>query len=445
MSEAFETSKDVAWLKELYFSDPSRTLTLARGETLLNEDQYNDRLFLILDGVLTGYLKDENNEQFEVLKSTRNMFVGVYSYFSPEHTSYLTLVADEPTTVAYIEHSVRERAEEKFATQFLPVIVHEVFMRQLIAQRITQERQAAIKKLYEKEKMATLGQLAAGLAHELNNAVGVLQKNTQWLTQALTDLLKNKKLQQLFLNMVKEGQSLNTITLRDKRRKLEKKFDIPSVLAKQLAKTTLTEEQIQGLLKENRRELETLSLVTEAGIVLHDMEVAATHATHVVQSVKILGLSNTENTMPTSIFETVNKALALTKTLLHKVTITIEKQTEGQLVANPGDLVQVWVNLIKNACESMETGTKSPGLAIRIYDVSENHYEVIVHDNGPGIPEHLIPRIFQPNFTTKVNGLSFGLGLGLSIVKKIVNHYKGSIRVESVPGDTKFIVQLPKP
>jgi signal transduction histidine kinase len=347
--------------------------------------------------------------------------------------------------VAFIDQSAKENREDRFATDFLPVIVHELYLRQLLAQRLTKQRQAAIKKLYEKEKMATLGQLAAGLAHELNNAIGVLDKNTEWLTGAIADFLKNKKLKTLFLSMASQGQSLNTSSLREKRKKLEKRFKIEAPLAKQLAKTTLTEEEINELLKENRKELEAISIITEAGIVLHDMQVAATHATHVVQSVRILGLSNTGQVSPTSIFETVNKALALTRTLLKNVTLSIQQESEGNIMANPGDLVQLWVNLIKNACESMQLAqTENAALTIRIAENESGYYEVVISDNGPGIPEDLLKKVFQPNFTTKVTGLSFGLGLGLSIVKKIVNHYKGSVRVTSNPGDTRFIVKLPK-
>ena len=82
MSENFETSKDVAWLKKLYFSTPGSTITLQKGEILLREGNFKDKLYLITDGTLSGFLEDENGELFEVFKSTRNMFVGVYSYLA---------------------------------------------------------------------------------------------------------------------------------------------------------------------------------------------------------------------------------------------------------------------------------------------------------------------------------------------------------------------------
>ncbi len=445
MSDTFETSKDVGQLKQKYFNDPARRIQLKKGATLVVEGMYNDRLYVILDGMLTGYLSDENGDQIEVYQSKRDMFVGVYSYFSKEHLTYLTLIADEDTTVAYIDQSAREGQAEVFARDFLPVMVHELYLRQMLTQRFNLQRQAAIRKLFENEKMATLGQLAAGLAHELNNAIGVLDNNTSWLASTIKDILKNKTLRNLFLTMLESGQSLSTVELREKRKSLESKFGVPASIAKQLAKTSLTEDEVRSLLKENQDELDRISLLTEAAITLHDMQVAATHAAHVVQSVRILGMNNSAAAVQTSLLETINKAMALTKSLWQDIAVSVRQDAEAIVIANPGDLVQIWVNLIKNACESMSLAqTQSPSLSIQI-KTEGDYYQIIVTDNGPGIPEALQKKIFQPNFTTRVSGLSFGLGLGLSIVRKIVTEYRGSVQVESRAGETRFEVQLPKP
>ena len=69
---------------------------------------------------------------------------------------------------------------------------------------------------------------------------------------------------------------------------------------------------------------------------------------------------------------------------------------------------------------------------------------LLITDNGPGIPPQLKEKIFQPNFTTKKNGLSFGLGLGLSIVMRLVSSYSGRIDVDSQTGKTTFKITLPK-
>lgn len=442
---AFQTSKDVAGLKKLYFSDPTRQLTLKAGDVLLRQHDYNDRLYLVLDGALTGYLKTEGGDDFEVFKSSKHMFVGVYSFFCYEHQSYLTLVAEEDTRLAYIDQAQRLEHEHEFASQFLPVIVHEIYLRQLLAQQLTEQRQAAITKLYESEKMATLGQLAAGLAHELNNAIGVLDRNTAWIANSLHHYLRHKKIQHIFSKGFEEGQLLTTAEIREKRKRLEHDYHLPAKLAKQLAKTTIPEQELAVLLKKHMDEWESINLIAEAGIVLHDMKVAASHAAHVVRSVHELGTTQQGRLEDVPLEDTLAKALALTKNLLKGVKVVQQKSCDAVVHAIPGDLVQVWINLIKNACESMALHPDglTPTLFIAISDTGR-YYQIIIRDNGPGIAPEVMTKIFQPNFTTKVNGLSFGLGVGLSIVKKIVARYAGDIRVESVPGETSFIIEFPK-
>jgi signal transduction histidine kinase len=442
MSEIFETSKDVTKLQELYFSRPENTISIEKGETLLREGIHNDKLFLILEGTLSGFLDDEHGELSEVFKSTRNMFVGVYSFFSRDHLSYLTLVADEPTTLAFISQQEKERPG--FDSHFLPVIVHEIYLRQLLTQQLARQRQAAIKKLYENEKMATLGQLAAGVAHELNNAVGVLQRNTEWLIESFNKFLKNKRLNTIFESSLEEGLTFSTSALRERRQSLEKNLGITPKLAKQLAKANLDESHIANLLKENASRLELMSLISETGRVMHDMRIAAAHSTHVVQSARELGFTTTALPAEVSLHETITKSLALVKSLLSGVEIEVIRNADGKVNATTGDLVQVWVNLIKNACESMaSSGTVNPKITIAI-DEQPDTYIVTIRDNGPGISAAVVARIFEPNFTTRVRGLSFGLGLGLSIVKRIVSVYKGTISVSSEAGDTRFAISLPK-
>jgi C4-dicarboxylate-specific signal transduction histidine kinase len=444
MSNKFNTSRKLAELKKDYFSDESRKIVVRKGETLLIENTENNRLYLVLDGSLMCYLKDESGKEYKMMESVRNMFLGVYSFFSYEQKSYLTVVAAVDTHLAYLERTDSFVNTEKFARDFLPVIVNEIYQRQVLTQELNKERQAAIKKLHESEKIILLGQLAAGLAHELNNAVGILERNTEWLISTLNEFLKSKDLKDVFVRALEGGQQQSTAQVRERRLYLENKFSINTKLAKQLAKTTLSITELERLIENGLDKFEDLNQITETAIVLHDMRVAAEHATHVVMSVRELGSNRNAMPVETSVYETVTKALILTKNLSKNISIKIDKRTDGKIWASSGDLVQVWVNLIKNACESMlQSGAEKPTLNILIEE-GENEYKVMITDNGPGINSEMMKRIFEPNFTTKINGLSFGLGLGLSIVKKIIDSYKGSVSFTSVPGETSFIVLLPK-
>jgi signal transduction histidine kinase len=114
-------------------------------------------------------------------------------------------------------------------------------------------------------------------------------------------------------------------------------------------------------------------------------------------------------------------------------------KTLPEISCYPGDLNEVWTNLIDNAVQAMGgSGT----LTVRTGRTGDGMVRVEIGDDGPGIPENLIERIFTPFFTTKPFGE--GTGLGLDLARRIVmEKHHGDIRVESVPGDTRFIVLLP--
>jgi signal transduction histidine kinase len=443
----FQKSKDVAWLKELYFQDEDKVIKLKKGEILLEPNSYNDRLFLICEGRLKGYIGDIEGGAFEIFSSSKDMFVGVYSFFSIQHLSYSTVRADEDTELRYIERSQSEVSEPEFAQHFLPVVVNEIYLRQLVAHELSIQRQAAIRKLAENEKMSTLGQLAAGIAHELNNAIGVVQRNTEWLSIQLGDYFKIKdpELLSFYSNSLEKGQKLSSSKIRVRRKEIEKKFNLGPKLAKQLAKSNADDAQIVQILKEGSSEFESMQFFMDIGLSLHDMTVASNQASHVVRSVRDLGNAQKIQSQETEINETIRRAITLTTNLLLGVKWSFHTEADGVIIANPGDLVQVWLNLIKNACESLRNSqTESPELLIRTWEKNDTYF-VSITDNGPGIEEELLPTIFQPNVTTKVDGLSFGLGLGLSILKKIIESYNGNVSVTSRPGKTCFTVELPKP
>ena len=122
--------------------------------------------------------------------------------------------------------------------------------------------------------------------------------------------------------------------------------------------------------------------------------------------------------------------------------VTVEKELDRslpELLCYPGDLNQVWTNIIDNAIQAMNgTGT----LTLRTMRENEEMIRVEICDNGPGIPSDIIANIFNPFFTTKPFGE--GTGLGLDLARRIVvEKHHGDLRVQSEPGHTKFIVLLP--
>ena len=438
--------ENLEWLKQTYFSDPARQLHLQKGDILLREEEENDRLYFVLEGALVGFLDYETDHPFEAFRSTIDHFVGVYSFFSETHKSYSTVLAEEPTILAFLDHSYKEHDNSGFAEHFLPVVVDEIYMRQLLTQKMTIRNQEAMRKLLQSEKMAMLGQLAAGLAHELNNAVGVIQRQAEWLanwTARFVGHYCDPGMELFFQKALQEGQILSSSEVRRRRKEIEEAFDLPSNLARQIAATSISNEEIARLEGDIRQKLLQYLPFFEAGLALHDMLAASGHASQVVRSVKELGVSNHQVQIRANLALTIRESTLLLKEMLKGIQLKFDLEETIVLQTNPGELIQVWVNLIKNACESLHASAQK-NAAIQLNSRREGHRaRITITDNGPGIPEELLPRIFQPNVTTKIEGLSFGLGLGLSIVQRIVENMGGNIEVESQPGKTTFSVSLP--
>jgi signal transduction histidine kinase len=146
----------------------------------------------------------------------------------------------------------------------------------------------------------------------------------------------------------------------------------------------------------------------------------------------------------------LHEGLESTLTMLHhdlKRGINVRREYDRTLppiCARGSDLNQVWTNLIDNAIDALADNAKDNKGEIKVRTAKEDGYALVdIQDNGPGIPPEIKGRIFDPFFTTKPVG--DGTGLGLDTVYRIVRQHKGSIRVDSHPGETHFQVRLPIP
>ncbi len=439
-----------AFVKKEYFSDEEKKINLKKGEILINQNQVNTRLFLVTKGSLQGYLKDKTMENYPIFEATENKFLGVYSYFSAGHHSYSKVVATEDSEVFYYDKEFQSHTDEEMnqlAPFFTSLLVNELSTRQNFAKQMAQEKHNDTQRLLKAEKMATLGQMAAGLAHELNNSIGVIDGGLERLSGFITGCVydhQQEQLNQYYEFGLKQGQEVSSEDARKNRKHFESIKGLSSAQIRKLSKTGINPEEVKKLLKKEPSLAEKIYQYWEMGCTIHDIQIAAKHSTHVVRSVKQLGVSEHEWAKDVSINNTIDEALVILRNLTKRV------QTEISLDENLpateacfGQLVQVWINIVKNGIEAMLTA-KTPDPIIRIESEQQNENIVIkITDNGPGIPQNIIQQIFEPSFTTKVGGLNFGLGLGLSIVQRIVTEHDGAISVNSEPGKTEFIVKIP--
>lgn len=434
------------WLVETYFSDPSRRQKVKKDEFIIRQGHYNNRLYLVLKGEFQGYIKTEAGIQKDSLRAGPDNFMGVQSFFSKTFISMATVQAMTDSEVAYIDRNQNVVQTDFMASieqQFMPIVVEDLIRRSNKMVEISQERGQALTKLIETEKMASLGQLAAGIAHELNNAIAVLARNTHWLMEKYSTGIKNKKTASIFNLGLERGRYYSSKEVRERGKRIAEKYQISKEKANLLGQTGLDDEVFNSYGNQLKRKTEEIYDLWELGATFNDMLIASEQSTHVVNSIRALGVKHTTRQPGLDINESINNALALLRSKLSSVQVQLKMSEVPTITGNLGEFVQIWVNLINNACEAMcHLVNHDHQLLIKSY-ASNKNIMVEIKDNGLGIPQKSIDAIFYPNYTTKIHGLSFGLGLGLSIVKRIINEYKGAITVDSSRTGTSFMVKIP--
>jgi signal transduction histidine kinase len=174
---------------------------------------------------------------------------------------------------------------------------------------------------------------------------------------------------------------------------------------------------------------------------------AANRAARITNTILGMARNRSSNIEPTDLTQMVEDTLLLLEREMNKYRVTVEKhfQPVPQALVNGNQIQQVFLNLLINARQAMPSGGR---IAIKLlYDVENEMVDLVVRDNGCGIPPDVLPKIFDSFFTTKkgpdASGKG-GTGLGLSMCREIVESHRGRIRVESSVGKgTAFTLKLP--
>ncbi len=318
----------------------------------------------------------------------------------------------------------------------------------------------------QRERLLALGSLTAGLTHELNNpaaaavrATAALRERVAGMRGKLRLLAAGKfeaaslesimELQQRAAEQVAKAPKLDPLQTSDAEDELSDWLDDHNVrdgwqIAPVFVQAGIDTEWLERVLDtvgEQMLEptLRWLNYTVETELLMDEIEDSTTRVSTLV------GAAKQYSQLDRAPFQVVDVRDLLTSTLLMLSVklkgITVKKEYDPDLPNIPayaGELNQVWTNLIDNAAQAMHgTGT----LTIRTAR-EDDRVLVEIGDTGPGIPEAIQQRIFEPFFTTKAVGE--GTGLGLDIAWRIVvSKHHGDLRVESVPGDTRFQVRLP--
>lgn len=431
-------------------------ISIAKGQELFHEGDEGNWAFIIKDGVLE-IIKESNGREVLLALRDEGTIIGEMALLeSLPRTA--TVRARTDTTLFAIQKDEFDRLLHSS-----PTAMQSMF--QTIQKRL-RENQAQLR---QSEKMAQLGTLTAGIAHELNNPAAAVKRSAGTLFEAIKKLdvayenisqfgFEEQQwsiLHKLVEKIYQSSQSppeLDALTRSDKEEKIEFWLEDRGIedawqIAPNLVNLQFDEKELISLAQDFPVEkmkcvIEWLNATYDVYSLLNELSQGATRISSIVKSLKSYAYLDQAPVQSVDINQGLDDTLTIMQSKLKKG-INVKRVYDPdlpQIMGYGSELNQVFTNLIDNAADALADQADAQ-LIIRTRKEA-NWVFVEIEDNGPGIPKEALPNIFDAFFTTKPPGKGTGLGLNISY-NIVVQKHRGDIKITSMPGKTCFEVILP--
>ena len=432
----------------------AQPVTVAAGETLIREGDVGDSMYAILDG------------EFEVIQGSGQQELILGRRGSGEVIGEMALVQRAPRNATV--RALRESRLLKISQLTFQILLDcgPTTVLSILQTIMTRLRQQELL-LMQQQKMAALGTMAAGLAHELNNPAAAVQRGADQLREALAnwerataelaalglDPARSAKLEALRAELARRAASpprLDPLDRSDQEDALQTWLEERGVagaweLAPALVGAGWDDEDMADLAGDFAdNQLAVVACWLGAGsavyTLLDEIGRSAAGISQIVKAVKNYSYLDQSPVQSVDVHEGLENTLVI---LRHKLKQGVAVRREyapdlPKIEAYASELNQVWTNLIDNAIDAMS----GRGELVLRTSSRGDHVVVEITDSGPGIPPEVRARLFELFYTTKPQGQ--GTGLGLHIVYNIVvQRHHGQVTVDSRPGETTFRVALP--
>ena len=448
--KAFETFQGLADSDLEWFAEQASETRYTPGEIIVTEGDPAEFMLVVLEGEFTARVESSGADG-PVFHVKTGAVTGLLPY---SRMKRITVTSRADTDLRVL----------KFPSRFFPEMLQRMpLLGERLVGMLTDRVREFTRLEQQRDKLAALGKLSAGLAHELNNPASAAVRSAEALLVCLERLRKlehDPYLNDANCEQISQAEeairgALTPAAFKDELERSDREESLGSWLAQQgvhepwkltpmLAEANLEKNHLEKLAVASgpafASELVRFATMLEMEKIAQQIGHSTKRISSLVRAIKEYSYMDQSPVQDVDVVGGIENTLTILEHKLRRKGIAVQRDYAPDLprvLANGSELNQIWTNLIDNACDAMN----NKGVLTIRTTRDTDCVLVEIGDNGPGIPKDVQAHIFEQFFTTKPVGQ--GTGLGLDTVRRIVRKLNGAVAFSSIPGETRFTVRIP--